>query len=217
MVSVPVRKQDYDSVLSGAIKALPDRSSLPFETGERGQAAESLARYLILARVPNLNVAAEINSASARLIASYAEVNGKGKPIAGLAEADIAAVNDYVEKQLGAPAKNEGKTYTIDEVKKEAIVNHYPNLEALGLQFSEINPKPFRSSLIVPLLLQRIDGLDASVQVNQAVKVLEDGYKGVPKANGTEVEEVEAQSITRIAREKTGEAITALLGSKITY
>jgi len=202
IISDDTGKPTYDDIMLGVYEALPNRGDLPFQTGARGHAARDLAHSLILARVPGLNVTSEINSASERLISSYHEVAHVNGGVGNLGEEDVAAISDYIENYLGPVAKHEGKTYTMSEIKQEAIANHYPNLEKMGLQFSEAHPKPFRSSLIMPLLLQRVEGIDASEQKFEAEDKLEAGYRDVPKNDRTTVSDNEAAHIAKIAGKK---------------
>jgi len=213
-----VKNHDYNDLISGVWGILPPLGDVAiaskFEAGRRGNTAIDLAKTLILARVPGLDVSEEIVSKEELLVAEYSGRVQKGTELE-FAREDIKAIRGYISKVLGKPPVNTGKTASLSNILDEAR-KRYSNLEDKGLVFSEHNhPKPFRSSLITSVLLQRVKGLDAGDYFAESMKRLMEAYIGVPKEDGkSSVSTVEAETITRDAREKTEAAITELLGPK---
>lgn len=211
------QKIAYDQLLSDVIKGLPElppEVASSFETGARGHAVEKLAYYMTLQKVPGLNVLQDIAREYQTLEAAYIGHLPAGAEPADFAIRDLDAIAVVVDKHLGPTPGKTGHFASPDEIKAEAR-KRYPNLEELGLQFSELFPKPFRSSLIEPMLLQRVPGLDAKKELHNAATALTLAYNEVPKKGGGMVEQVQAAEIAKTARRITGEVLDDMLGKQI--
>lgn len=163
---------------------MPDRADIEFQDGPRGGAVKKYLDALLLSRISSLDVTKMLEAARSDLTGVY-RVQGKSDiESSTLAVGDLTAVRAFVEEKLGSADVTPKITkHTIDELRtalkaelRESFLEHSDRYE-----FNESHPRPYRSDLLVPMILNHVSGLDASGEVTKITNQLMEGFKGAPK------------------------------------
>lgn len=209
---------NYDYLCVELTGSVPARSEIAFENGSRGLALREYMDALLLSRIPTLDTSRELQSALGSLVAAY-KIQGKNRADSeAMANEDAAAVHAFVVRELGEEEVTVARKpkVTIQGVRKgvvqalrESFLEH--NSE---YGFSESHPRPYRSSLVTPMLLTYVPGLSAAENVAKVAQDLVGAFNGVPKISGGEIGSHEANQIVRDAMSVCDKHLQKQLGVK---